>query len=52
MDSQNLGVIILLLIAVAVIAIRLTMSKVREDLKGGQEKLTSELSDIKKLLQK
>lgn len=52
MDSQYLSFAVLLLIAVAVIAIRLTMSKVREDLKGGQEKLTSELSEIKKLLQK
>ena len=52
MNFQNLSVPILLLIAVAVIAIRLTMSKVRQDLKDGQEKLTSELSEIKKLLQK
>jgi len=52
MDSQYLSLAILLLIAVAVIAIRLTMSKVREDLKDGQEQLKSEFSEIKKLLQK
>ncbi|MBA7536902.1 hypothetical protein ES705_29167 [subsurface metagenome] len=52
MNSQIISIAVLLLIAVAVIAIRLTMSKVREDLKDGQEKLTSELSEIKKLLQK
>ncbi len=52
MDLGTLNIAALLLIAVAVIAIRLTMSKVREDLKDGQEKLTSELSEIKKLLQK
>ncbi|MHC4205203.1 MAG: hypothetical protein ACYSTT_11190 [Planctomycetota bacterium] len=40
------------LVAVAVVAVRLEMSKIREDIKGGQEKLTSELSEIKKLLQK
>ena len=52
MDSQYLSLAILLLIAIAAIAIRLTLSKVRQDLKDGQEKLTSELSEIKKLLQK
>ena len=52
MSFEYLSLAVLLLIAVAVIAIRLTMSKVRQDLKDGQEKLTSELSDIKKLLQK
>ena len=52
MDIEIIGVAILLLIAVAVIAIRLTLSKVRQDLKDGQEKLTSELSEIKKLLEK
>ena len=52
MDLQYLGIAILLLIAGAVIAIRLTLSKVREDLKDGQEILKSELSEIKKLLAK
>lgn len=52
MDTQYFSVAILFLIAVAVIAIRLTLSKVRQDLQDGQEKLTSELSEIKKLLQK
>ena len=52
MDIEIMSFAALLLIAVAAIAIRLTMSKVREDLKDGQEKLTSELSEIKKLLQK
>ena len=52
MDSQYLSLAILLLIAVAAIAIRLTLSKVREDLKDGQEQLKSEFSEIKKLLQK
>ena len=52
MDLEIMSFAALLLIAVAVIAIRLTMSKVRQDLKDGQEKLTSELSEIKKLLQK
>lgn len=52
MSLQYLSVVILMLIAVAVIAIRLAMSQVRQDLKDGQEKLASELSEIKKLLQK
>ena len=52
MDSQYLGLAILMLIAVAAIAIRLTLSKVRQDLKDGQEQLKSEFSEIKKLLQK
>ena len=52
MNSQDLGVIILLLIAVAAIAIRLTLSKVRQDLKDGREQLKSEFSEIKKLLGK
>jgi len=52
MNSQIISAAILLLIATAVIAIRLTLSKVRQDLKDGQEKLTSELSAIKKLLEK
>ena len=52
MDLGTIGIAILLLIAVAVIAIRLTMSKVRQDLKDCQEQLKSELSEIKKLLEK
>jgi uncharacterized membrane-anchored protein YhcB (DUF1043 family) len=52
MDLQYLGIATLLLIAVAAIAIRLTLSKVRQDLKDGREQLKSEFSEIKKLLQK
>ena len=52
MNLETISIAVLLLIAVAAIAIRLTLSKVRQDLKDGQEKLTSELSEIKKLLQK
>lgn len=52
MSSETMSIVILLLIAVAVIAIRLVMSKIQQDIKDGQEKLTSELSEIKKLLEK
>ncbi len=52
MSLQYLSVVILMLIAVAVIAIRLTLSNVRQDLKDGQEILKSELSEVRKLLGK
>ena len=52
MGLETINVAILMLIAVAVIAIRLTMSKVREDLKDSQEILKSELSQVRKLLEK
>ncbi len=50
--TAGINIALLGLIAVAVVAINVALSKLREDLKAGQEKLTSELSEIKKLLQK
>jgi len=52
MGLETISVAILMLIAVAIIAIRLTLSKVREDLKDSQEILKSELSQVRKLLEK
>jgi len=52
MNLETISIAVLLLIAVAAIAIRLTLSKVRQDLKDGREQLKSEFSEIKKLLQK
>jgi len=52
MNLETISIAVLLLIAVAAIAIRLTLSKVRQDLKDGQEQLKSEFSEIKKLLGK
>ena len=40
------------LVAVAAVALNVALSKVREDLKDSQDKIISELSEIKKLLQK
>ena len=48
----HLNIAILGLIAIAIVALNVALSKVRDDLKEGREKLTSELSEIKKLLQK
>lgn len=52
MNAETYSVLLLCLIAVALVAIRLAMSKIQQGINDSQEMLKSELSEVRKLLEK